>query len=54
MLRIGDSVVVMSAPGIFTVVALNGNVATIENAAGIQKVVLIQAVRRIERPAAAP
>lgn len=33
MLKIGDVVVTMSYPGLFTVVRLDGHTATIENAA---------------------
>ncbi|MBI1813458.1 MAG: hypothetical protein HYR72_00625 [Deltaproteobacteria bacterium] len=47
MVRIGDTVVIMSAPGMFTVVAIDGQEVTIESAAGAQKIVLMQAVRTI-------
>jgi hypothetical protein len=49
MIHVGDEVVVMTAPGRFTVVALDGTVVTIENAAGVRKIVLEQSVRTLER-----
>ncbi len=49
MVRIGDEVVVMTAPGRFRVVAVNGVVVTIENAEGVRKTVLEQSVRTLER-----
>jgi hypothetical protein len=49
MVQIGDDVVVMSAPGRFRVVALDGQAVTIENAEGVRKTVLQQSVRRLER-----
>jgi hypothetical protein len=52
MLNVGDKVVIMSAPGTFEVVEVNGDEVTIQNASGLRKVVLAQAVRRVERPAA--
>lgn len=54
MVRIGDEVVVMSAPGRFRVVALDGAVVTIENAEGIRKTVLERNVRLVQprKPAA--
>jgi hypothetical protein len=48
MIRIGDEVVVMTAPGRFKVVAIDGRVVTIENAAGVRKTVLEQSVRTLE------
>ena len=45
MLQVGDEVVLMSFPGRFRVVAVDGRVVTIENATGIRKEVLEQAVR---------
>jgi preprotein translocase subunit YajC len=50
MMQVGDEVVVMSAPGIFKVVAVDGPMVTIENAAGVRKTVLDTSVRTI-RPA---
>jgi hypothetical protein len=45
MLQVGQEVVLMSFPGRFRVVAVDGQVVTIENDAGIRKKVLAQAVR---------
>lgn len=50
MLRVGDKVIIMSVPGTFTVVAVRGEEITIENQAGLRKVVLAQAARRLEPP----
>jgi hypothetical protein len=54
MLQIGDEVVVMSAPGRFRVVAVDGTVVTIENAEGVRKTVLERNVRVVQprKPAA--
>lgn len=52
MYRVGDEVIVMSAPGYFRIVAIDGNVLTIENAHGVRKQVLVQAVRARETKAA--
>jgi hypothetical protein len=54
MVQIGDEVVVMSAPGRFRVVALDGVVVTIENAEGVRKTVLERNVRVVQprKPAA--
>jgi hypothetical protein len=49
MLRIGDEVVIMSAPGRFKVVAIDGGVVTIENAEGVRKTVIEQSLRALER-----
>jgi hypothetical protein len=49
MIHIGDEVVVMTAPGRFKVVAIDGTVVTIENAEGVRKTVLEQSVRTVER-----
>ena len=49
MIQVGDAVVVMSAPGVFTVVKVDGVVVTIENAAGVRKTVLDISVRRLPR-----
>jgi hypothetical protein len=49
MLTVGDVVVTMSYPGLFTVVGLDGDTATIENdTAGIVKVHASN-VRRVKR-----
>lgn len=45
MLQVGQDVVLMSFPGRFRVVEVQGEVVTIENDAGIRKKVLSQAVR---------
>jgi hypothetical protein len=54
MVQIGDEVVVMSAPGRFRVVALDGEVVTIENADGVRKNVFERSVRILKprKPAA--
>jgi len=49
MLEIGDKVVIMSAAGIFTVVAIDGPAVTIENAEGVRKLVLEGSLRIIDR-----
>jgi hypothetical protein len=49
MVRIGDEVVVMSAPGRFRVVALDRAVVTIENTEGVRKTVLEQNLRPLAR-----
>ncbi|GIW42047.1 MAG: hypothetical protein KatS3mg076_2624 [Candidatus Binatia bacterium] len=54
MIRVGDEVVVMSFPGVFRVVEVNGKVLTIENDAGIRKRVLVQAVRKRDEKARPP
>ena len=48
MYRVGDEVIVMSASGYFRIVAIDGNVLTIENAHGMRKQVFGQAVRTRE------
>jgi hypothetical protein len=45
MLQVGQEVVLMSFPGRFRVVEVEGDVVTIENDIGIRKRVLSQAVR---------
>lgn len=45
MLHVGQEVVLMSFPGRFRVVEVEGDVLTIENDTGIRKKVLSQAVR---------
>jgi hypothetical protein len=45
MLQVGEEVVLMSFPGRFRVVEVDGEVLTIENDSGIRKKVLAQAVR---------
>ena len=49
MLQIGDEVVIMSAAGIFRVIAIDGPAVTIENAEGVRKLVLEGSVRTIDR-----
>ena len=46
MFQVGDEVIVMSAPGHFTVVEIDGDVLTIENEVGLRKQVYVQAVRK--------
>ncbi len=48
MLQIGDEVVIMSSPGRFRVIAIDGAVVTIENAKGIRKLVLETTLRAVE------
>ena len=45
MPQLGEEVVLMSFPGRFRVVEVDGDVLTIENDAGMRKKVLAQAVR---------
>lgn len=45
MPQVGEEVVLMSFPGRFRVVEVDGEVLTIDNGAGIRKKVLAQAVR---------
>jgi hypothetical protein len=45
MPQVGQDVVLMSFPGRFRVIAVDGQVLTIENDAGMRKRVLAQAVR---------
>lgn len=55
MYEIGDEVVLMSAPGRFRIVAIDGPLLTVENESGLRKRVLAQAVRTVssnETPAA--
>ena len=49
MMEIGQEVVIMSAPGRFTVVAIDGLLVTIENAHGLRKTVLEQSVRVLNK-----
>ncbi len=48
MLQIGDEVVLMSAPGRFRVVEIDGPVITIENDSGVRKRVLDHSVRAVK------
>ena len=53
MVQVGDEVVIMSAPGRFKVLAIDGPIVTIENADGVRKTVLEQSLRTLDkRPAA--
>ncbi len=52
MLQVGDEVIVMSAAGHFHIVAVDGEILTIENDAGLRKQVHFAAVRR--RPVKEP
>ena len=45
MLQVGQEVVLMSFPGRFRVIAVDGNVIVIENDIGVRKTVLQQSVR---------
>lgn len=47
MLTVGDTVVTMSYPGVFTIVAIDDDVVTIRDDAGITRVVLQANVRRL-------
>lgn len=47
--QIGDQVVTMSAPGRFTIVAIDGPVLTIENKEGVRKTVHVTNVRIMPR-----
>ena len=51
MLEVGQEVVLMSAPGRFRIVAVEGSIITIENDVGLQKRVLMQAVRTLNEAA---
>ena len=48
MYHVGEEVIVMSSPGHFIIVEIDGNVLTIENQQGIKKQVFEQAVRKRE------
>lgn len=52
MYHVGDQVMVMSTPGYFRIVAIDGSVLTIENDRGVRKQVLEWAVRTREKKAA--
>jgi hypothetical protein len=47
MLQIGDQVVIMSAPGVFKIIAIDGPAVTIENAEGVRKLVLEGSLRTV-------
>lgn len=49
--QVGQEVLVMSIPGRFRIVAIDGLVLTIENETGVRKRVLEQAVRPAPTPA---
>ena len=49
MVQVGDDVVVMSAPGRFKVVAIDGAVLIIENAQGVRKTVLEPSLRTVDK-----
>jgi hypothetical protein len=51
--RVGDEVVIMSAPGRFTIVAIDGPVLTLENKEGVRKMVNVTNVRTMEKREAA-
>ena len=56
MYQVGDEVIVMSTPGLFVIVAVDGDVLTIENEKGFRKQVFSQAVRKRSKkePAVTP
>ncbi len=45
--QVGQEVVLMSLPGRFRIIQVDGEIIIIENAAGVQKRVLEQAVRPV-------
>jgi len=49
MLQVGDEVILMSAPGHFRILAIDGEVLTLENDGGLRKQVLVTAVRKREK-----
>jgi hypothetical protein len=51
MVQVGDEVVIMSAPGRFRVLAVEGETLTIENDHGLRKVVLAASVRTVQKSA---
>ncbi len=50
MLKVGDVVVTMSYPGIFTVLAVEGETVTIAAADGQKRVVRASNLRQLNRP----
>ena len=52
MYNVGDEVVLMSFPGRFQIVAIEGEVLTLENASGVRKRVLAHSVRDVPARAA--
>jgi hypothetical protein len=46
-MQVGDEVVIMSAPGRFRVIAVDGEVVTIENEQGVRKTVLQSSARTV-------
>jgi len=50
MIVVGDTVVTMSAPGRFTVIAVAGPLITIQNAEGVRKTVFESNLRKMEPP----
>ena len=49
MYQVGEEVIVMSSTSPFRIVAVDGNVLTIENEQGVRKQVYSQAVRTREK-----
>jgi hypothetical protein len=47
MYQVGDEVVVMSFPGRFQIIDIEGDVLTLENATGVRKRVLVTSVRDV-------
>lgn len=48
-MQVGDDVVTMSAPGRFTVIAIDGAAVTIQNNEGVRKTVLTIHLRPLPR-----
>jgi hypothetical protein len=53
-IRVGDEVILMSAAGRFTVIAVERSVLTLQSQSGVRKRVLVTAVRKVEKAPAAP
>ena len=47
-MEVGDTVVTMSAPGRFRVIAVDGATVVIESAEGVRKTVLATHVRKVD------
>ena len=53
-IQVGDRVVHLQVPGVFTVVGRKGTVLVVEGARGLRMTVLEKAARRLEGPPPAP
>ena len=53
-IRVGDEVILMSAAGRFTVVAVERDVLTLQSGSGVHKRVLVTAVRKVEKAPTSP